>query len=180
MSEAWQHLALARRVRCGPSFGGLEAALREAARDASRRGAADEALAALADCRREFEADPLIGPLPQSELALGRALAALGPVEWSAHAGRAKVSEAERLAMATLGAMIYDLALDYPPKSRARRALMEAAHDLERDDPENARGEVLNSRWRAVVKAVYALAPFGFAGLRLGLRRKRGRHGRRS
>lgn len=179
MSEAWAHIANARRLLYGPAFDELAAALIEAARDAGRRIAADAALAALRNCRREFEADPLIGPLPQSELALGRALAALGPFERVFPSGPVKVSETERLAMATLGSIIYDLASELDPNSKACRALMEAAHDLECDDPANARSDVLSSRWRAVVRAAYALAPFGVAGFRRGLRRKRGRYGRR-
>lgn len=178
MSEAWAQIAHARRLLYGPAFDELAAALIQAARDSSKRVAADAALAALRNCRREFEADPLIGPLPQSELALGRALAALGPFERSFPPEPARVSETERLAMATLGAIIYDLAAELDPNSTACRALMEAAHDLECDDPENARSDVLSSRWRAVVRAAYALAPFGISGFRRGLRRKRGRYGR--
>lgn len=179
--QSWSHIALARRTLSRPGFDELRATLREVARiDAQRGEKAEAALVALAACRREFDADPLIGPLPQSLVALGQALEALEPIERAACSWRRRmVGQAERLAIASLGAMIYERAKEYPA-SRARSALMSVAHDLECDDPANGCVDVLDARLRALNEAAHELASFGLAGVLLGLRRKRARDGRRA
>lgn len=179
MNPSWQFIALSRRTIYRLAFDHLEVILRELARvDEGKREQAVAVLNALTVCRREVENDPCIGPLPQSEVCLGQALAELGSVGPAPRIDP-HVSETIRYAIMMLASIMYDLGEIYP-RSAARKALLKAAHVLERDDTSNARSINLNSRLRALSEAAYKLAPFGFGGVRRGLRIERDQHGRRA
>lgn len=173
MSGTMAHLALARRTL---HRYGVEA-LRDKLKALCRTGwEASAALRALETCAREVEADPCIGPLPQSQVAFGQALAdlaacprrpvniddAMTPVQTGPAARR---MSGPTLSFIRLGATVaYDLASERPP-SQARREVLDAAHALELDDPALDDPAEVDRRITRLFRASNDLEEFGLWGL---------------
>lgn len=134
LGEAWRFIAYARSDVYRRGLDALDAAARAAGREPERRAAVDVVIAAAAVCRREIEHDPCIAPLPQSEVALGRALATLRPVS-PAPCGRCAELEEWLSSLArAYGTLLHDIAATRYRPSRKRKAVMDAAHALEVGD----------------------------------------------
>jgi len=177
VTGSWSFVAIARLTVWRLGLDELETRLRNLARsDAQKSERAIEVLGALAICRRELEADPCIGPLPQSQVAFGQALADLAacprrPVNIDDAMTPVQTGPAARrmsgltLSIIRLGATVaYDLASERPP-SQARREVLDAAHALELDDPALDDPAEVDRRITRLFRASNDLEEFGLWGL---------------
>lgn len=132
LGEAWQFIALARNEVYRRGLDGLEADARHVARGPERRAKAEAVAAAVTSCLREVEQDPCTGPLPQSWVALGQTLAALGPVSaapcWQCDALGHWLGRVGR----PYGVLLHDIARTRYLVSQRREAFLGAAHELEK------------------------------------------------
>lgn len=148
-----QHLSHGRREIVGRGLDSIAAAARCAGDVPELRKLATVVVAAADVCRQELDRDPLTGPFPQSEAALGQALAALGPLGSAPCRKCIEFEEWLRSLAAAYGTLVYDIAATRYRPSRRRGAVLGAAHKV----------EVASGPIREVLRALEQLDKAGWA-----------------